>query len=345
MSRDHVYIIGAGFSKSLGYPLARELLPEVWRRLNRGDRDRLGRIVQFHHPSFQPANVDSFPNIENLLTAIAVNEEMFDSSRRAVGNFTQKDLANGRKSILVTIEKWFHEIYQSGAAGHAWLDEFRELVQRENAALISFNWDLVLDHLLYGSKLSATSYGFSSATKTKPVLLKPHGSLNWFSAPTLTASTRNEIFQDKAANTTYFAFLVPRSPISKHGRKYEPLLIPPTYMKRFDKPIFRTLWNECTDVLSSAKEIHFLGYSMPDEDRHTQFILHCGLHNQIEGKLKPDGTRTLGTGKAQVTIVNPDGGAFKRTKEVVGPAYKCSWIENTVENWVLRTTQKPRSRV
>lgn len=333
MKIERVFVVGAGFSKSLGYPLSNEILPGVWKRQSPEEKRTLERIIKFHHPWFNPDDKRTFPNIERLLTDLEVNDEMFDASRYGAGNFTHEDLKNGKRSILVGIENWFHEIYENAGADREWLNNFKRLLAKKTSAIISFNWDLVLDHLLFGSELSAACYGLERSDG--PVLLKPHGSLNWFgeeSANHLKLDKRVEIFCKKAQKI--YAFLPPRAPRSNNGHTYEPLLIPPTYLKKFDRPIFTSLWKKCTDVLSCAGELWFLGYSMPDEDRHTQFILRCGLHNQVDGTLRPTGERAKPTGRSKIRIVNPDVFAADRIMKVVGPACHCDWINERVEKWV-----------
>jgi hypothetical protein len=64
------------------------------------------------------------------------------------------------------------------AVGTSWLSKFVERLQRENVAVVSFNWDLVLDQQLFAPGLSSESYGLSERLVTGPVLLKLHGSLN-----------------------------------------------------------------------------------------------------------------------------------------------------------------------
>src|SRR5579862_7746986 len=98
---------------------------------------------------------------------------------------------------------------------------------------------------------------------------------------------------------TVEAFLYPREISSRVGKRYTPLIIPPTFLKDFNRPIFRFLWRRCTDVLSTAKELRFLGYSLRSADLQAQFIFRCGFHNQIEGRLRDDGQGRLpATGKA-----------------------------------------------
>src|SRR5271155_5143456 len=118
--RDTVYVIGAGFSKGLGYPLTNELLAEVWSRLPGGSRDQLAKIIEFHHPAFKVGRKKTFPDIEQLLTEMAVNLELFDASRPAEGRFTKDQLRESREILLSTIESWFHDIYED-AIKTSWL--------------------------------------------------------------------------------------------------------------------------------------------------------------------------------------------------------------------------------
>jgi hypothetical protein len=74
-SRETVYVIGAGFSAGLGYPLTKSLLIDSWDRLSESSRCQLEEIIRFHHPAFHTERKTTFPDIEQLLTEIAVNLE------------------------------------------------------------------------------------------------------------------------------------------------------------------------------------------------------------------------------------------------------------------------------
>jgi hypothetical protein len=110
-TRDTVYVVGAGFSAGLGYPLTKNLLIAAWSRLTETSRDQLTKIIEFHHPAFSLTRTTTFPGIEPLLTEIAVNLELFDASRPAEGNFTKKQLRSSREELLSTIAQWFHSLY------------------------------------------------------------------------------------------------------------------------------------------------------------------------------------------------------------------------------------------
>lgn len=331
-----MYVVGAGFSAGLGYPLTKSLLIDAWDRVPKESRDPLRRIIEFHHPNFNRKRTTSFPDIEQLLTEMVVNLQMFEASRPAEGSFTKKQLEESREILLFTIAKWFHEIYED-ASTTDWLDQIIKRFQDENAAVVSFNWDLILDQLLFGGKLDSKSYGLSEKLASGPLLLKPHGSLNWYQGTQLKHVPdlkRTEIFHDDDKKNCVHAFLRPRGIKSKSGKRYTPLIIPPTYLKDFTPSIFQQLWKNCTDVLSTPRRLVFLGYSLPAADLHAQFIFRCGFHNQLKGRLKKDGARHRPTGAAEVIIVNPDQDAAKRIESVAGPDIACTWVPKRIQDWL-----------
>ena len=335
-----VYVVGAGFSAGLGYPLTSDLLMRLWKRIN-GVKDRPFRkamefVIRFDNPRFDRKNFSSFPNVEELLSQMMANEQLYDSSRQYEGNFTKRKLKALQRTFLLELSDWFHEIskeVQPSEPRCPWITAFRDRVRRENAVIISFNWDLILDELLFGSDLDERSYGFSKEPPEGPILLKPHGSLNWFERTSrrfIRKSKRIVLFKKDDKSAPVYAFRKFRAPVSKSGRKYTPLIVPPVYLKNFAKPVFKKLWQNCTKYLSTAKKIIFLGYSMQAADFHAQFIMRCGFHNQIEGELLEDGNREEPTGAAKVIIINPDREAAQRTETIAGPKHKCQWISTPI---------------
>jgi hypothetical protein len=333
--RSTVYVVGAGFSAGLGYPLTKSLLIDVWERLPRDTRHQLRKIIEFHHPAFSLKRRTSFPDIEQLLTEMAVNQELFKASRRAEGGFTEERLEEARNELLFTIASWFHDLYET-ASETDWLASIVKKFRRENAVIVSFNWDLVLDHLVFDD-IGADSYGLTETLGTGPVLLKPHGSLNWYKGTQLrhiSEGKRVEIFHSSNKSRCVHAFLLPRGVKSKSGKRYDPLIIPPTYLKNFKPTIFQRLWNHCTEVLSTTGKIVFLGYSLPAADLHAQFIFRCAFYNQLHGRIRDAEDRFPATGAAEVIVVNPDQDAAKRIESVAGPEVRCNWIPKRIQDWL-----------
>jgi hypothetical protein len=334
--RSTVYIVGAGFSAGLGYPLTKSLMIEVWERLPRPAREQLQKIIKFHHPAFDANRATTFPDIEQLLTEVEVNDQLFDASRPAPGRFTRAQLKESRETLLFTIASWFHEIYET-AATIDWLSRVMSRFRDDESAVISFNWDLIIDQALFGGGLNAAAYGFSEELHDGPLLLKPHGSLNWYQGTQLERVPdlkRAEIFHHKKTSQCVHAFLRPRGVKSKAGNRYNPLIVPPTYLKDFTPAIFQLLWKNCVDLLSTAEELVFLGYSLPAADLQSQFIFRCGFYNQLHGRLKEDGSRYPATGPAKVIIVNPEQDAARRIEAVAGPEIACTWFPKRIQEWL-----------
>jgi hypothetical protein len=129
------------------------------------------------------------------------------------------------------------------------------------------------------------------------------------------------------------AFMLPRHIISKTNRRYTPLIVPPTYIKDFSRPISVKLWRRCTEALSQANRVYVLGYSLPEADLQAHFIFRCGFHNQVKGMIKNGGGRTEPTGPAEVTVVNPDAAAARRLELVAGKECRFEWQPLKVEDW------------
>jgi hypothetical protein len=329
-----VYVVGAGLSAGLGFPTVANLLPALWPRLAKsGIAAEIADVIRFHHPDFNAARNETFPTIERLLSEIKANLDLFDSTRPSVGGFTRDDLMQRRSNLLAAVASWFHELKRAALnAKPAWLTHLAEAMRAQDANIISFNWDLVLDELLFGPNLDKSSYGFDRRKKG-PRLIKPHGSLNWYRGNVAGPLKESRKFKlaGTGANET-FAFRPLRAPISKRGRRYEPLIVPPEYGKQFDGPLFQRLWQESVRVLSTATEVRFLGYSMAEADFHARFVLRCGFFGQEDGELRDDGSRAEPTGRAKVVIVDPSDEPFARIHEAVG--WECEFRQKVISDWI-----------
>ena len=199
---------------------------------------------------------------------------------------------------------------------------------------ISFNWDLVLDQLLLGHSLNARSYGLSRTLSEGPVLLKPHGSLNWFERNPgrfITDKKRALIFYRKRSARIY-AFREFRAPTSTTDREYSPLIVPPLYSKDFAKPVFTTLWENCTRFLSTASRVTFVGYSMPASDLHAHLIMRCGFRNQLKAKLTRAHRRSPAR-PAEIIIIDPSPETATRITTMVGSQHESRCFSTKISDF------------
>ena len=330
---NHVYVVGAGFSAGLGFPTVKNLLERVWPRIrDSGLEDDLAQVIRFHHPNFNASLPCTFPDVETLLSEMQANEQLFESSRQATGKFTASQLEERRRTLLLQIAQEFHVLQAKALANTpAWLTTLIDRLRAEQAQIISFNWDLVIDELLFGQHLSKSDYGFGRRN-AGPRLIKPHGSLNWYTQPTgrhLKKEKKFKLFGQDGAKV--YSFKPYRAPKSLR-RDYMPLIIPPLFHKSFDEEVFRPLWQEAVSILSTAAKVTFLGYSLANADFHARFILRCGFHNQEEGSIDARGSRRSPTGRAAVEVVDPDRSVKLRIESAVG--WSCQFHNVSLEEWV-----------
>src|ERR1700733_11518221 len=173
MSRN-VYVLGAGASKHVGYPLAStmgaEMLP--WMSAHERYKDTADSIRERFGDS---------PNIEDVVTEL----EGLVSSLEHSSKFEDKVQRSVASSILVKVREavpiWFSEIHTKPAPAY---QQFAENIVKPGDVVITFNYDDSLERELkrVGKWDIAQGYGFQigKATTTSQVLvLKLHGSMNW----------------------------------------------------------------------------------------------------------------------------------------------------------------------
>jgi hypothetical protein len=275
---------------------------------------------------------------------VVAHEDLLPSLRRD-GNFTAGDLKKLRANLLYEIASWFHELHEERRhANMHILDGFKNILsQHHNPVIISFNWDCELDRLLFGDSIEKHNYGLDKKVFTPPVLLKPHGSLNWYPSETgehIKAELRRTLWKGTdGASESMFCFLRWRAPKSSH-RQYVPWIVPPTHVKKFEHGMMQRIWRACVDCLSVAKRVFFVGYSLPTADWHSRYIFRCGFHNQREGRPHNGKDRGRPTGPGKVYVVNPDNSAFRRIELVADR--RCVWLPITAKEWVETKSKSGR---
>ncbi|MFX0132209.1 MAG: hypothetical protein ACFFDN_01055 [Candidatus Hodarchaeota archaeon] len=105
-----------------------------------------------------------------------------------------------------------------------------------------------------------------------PLLLKPHGSLNWLYCPKcyrFYCLSHKEFFER-------YAFY-PSECMNYCGGNLQQFIVPLTHHKNYQNPILNNMWMRVTQQLSTAEEVFFIGYSMPDADYSSKYYFIKGL--------------------------------------------------------------------
>lgn len=142
-------------------------------------------------------------------------------------------------------------------------------------AVITFNYDVVLDSALKKAGIPP-AYGLSDDANEKGVpLLKLHGSANWVVC-TYPACSKPQVCLDPVTTYSQESF---RSMACKHCGKtnLRLLIVPPSWDKSEYQDIMKPVWDRAVKELQTATRICIIGYSMPASDSFFRYLLTLGL--------------------------------------------------------------------
>jgi hypothetical protein len=176
--------------------------------------------------------------------------------------------------------------------------------------IITFNYDCTLDFNLkqYGNHKWNARYGYgfnlgqwgkrldgdqfwqpeqAAADSDTAKLFKLHGSLH---------------FQVTGKDNAPHIHLKERPYTKQAGTKLSFSIIPPEWMKQFDRGAFGTLWAKASAAIHEAEHVVFIGYSLPATDLHSTALFRTSVRKNY--------LKTL-------IVVNCDPDARRRTRSVV----------------------------
>jgi hypothetical protein len=277
-----VYIMGAGASRHVGYPLVASM-GKQW----------LEWMAAYPDGRFQGSVdllVECFgkePDIEEMITAIESLIDSLETSEILEDRLQRTLLGNTRGQLSSGLREWFRELHLRPATAYAQFAD--EIIQPEDV-VVTFNYDDSLERELRRRGLWDVSqgYGFPLGKSGQPspvLVLKLHGSINWLalifggviSGPTAIGPSLS-IGQHPVIHKADLEFLG-YSDFSGHvypGGGAFPSLILPGRTKEFFyrtsfgeewKPFFDHLWSQATEALKNAGRIVVCGYGMLPVDK------------------------------------------------------------------------------
>lgn len=324
------YLLGAGASR--GYrrsrtgvspPLAKDYFSTFSKLLISGDFEvKIGEIVNYIRdergipPEAQPTDFDE--NIESIFAEVErelrlVFDEIPDPDRptRIVERF---GLVKTYDQFVLWFAHVLNEI-QNGDVDDAYAALVNRVAPRD--ALITFNWDTLLDRALFesGHWFPDDGYGASfdgfiegtwrnpKTTKSALKLLKLHGSTNWLGpyvsrhlqtgartwiATPETAykrwclvdgSNHFDAYKDRwrPGYKPFSYFFPPNDPLD--DLPLMPIIVPPQEHKDFREngTLFEPIWNSAREALAAAERLVVIGYSFPQTDGHAFALLDSFL--------------------------------------------------------------------
>jgi hypothetical protein len=310
-----LFILGAGASKACGLPLANELLREVVTKDVLQHRDRLLELLEYLYARFR-RNWANFPNIEEFLSLIDVTTR-FNEKVKTSHKFKNAEIEQLRDDLLIGVSKMLlHDDPSETVKGTPLLAFAKNL--RASDTVVTFNWDLLLEGALFASGTTNWSYVGSDS---KPTILKPHGSVDWYDSSKVSFKEgRSYPLIRKMGNICVFQYF--HSPRVKEP--ILPVIIPPSVVKEWKYEEFDEIWRRTWSSMRYADEIYIIGFSLPPEDLHVRFVMRSALRANENDRQYP----------LILKLVNPDRAVHQRFTQLIDSPikyYECGFDRISTE--------------
>jgi hypothetical protein len=299
--RRRVWLLGAGVSASCGIAVAKDILKEAIVKLRGEDAARyesITKLLSYLYPRFDD-ELGNYPNIEDFLNLLEVaktfnSENFIDSSV-----WPTKELERAKNFTLDALTAYlWHRVQDSHS-----LDVLRRFAVahlKPGDTIITFNWDVTIERALYarpGDMNIYYTYKRDRSQKSNFVILKPHGSIDWFRKKDMPPRALSESDELDETWGVYPRFDFAKDP---KLRKSRPLMVPPIAAKEFSVPCLQRTWRSFYRAVSDATELNVLGYSLPKEDQFARLVLRRALRSN---SLKVDRHKKK---PLAIRVVNPD---------------------------------------
>lgn len=277
-----VYILGAGASKHVGYPLISDM-----------GKESLEWMMAFPNGYFRPAaeflvqRFGEIPNIEDVITELESTIHSLTNSDVPEDKSQRIRLGTVRGHFLEALREWFREIYLHPAPAYA---KFADDVILPRDTVITFNYDDSLERELRRSGKWGASHGYgfelgTTESSSSILVLKPHGSVNWLASifngktsgmaqidPDLTLGQHPVIHKADLGFLGYTDF---SGHIHLGGGAVVSLILPGRAKEFYYrtsvgiewKPFFDSLWSQAEKALKQADKLVICGYSMLSVDK------------------------------------------------------------------------------
>ena len=329
-------ILGAGFSKALAkLPLTNELFDRFKiileeQRKNNGHFFKRGveifdfqnrlkeKINTYYNKISQGGNIttkDFLNDFEGICTFIDFNLafelHVLTQKGHEVSDLTGLPLFAELPSTTLSLVRGYIADYLYLTFVTAQLDEkllekLYDKVLFNSSAVITFNYDLILEKFLFLIKKWYPSDGYGIKTKFSQELnpkyngakseieiLKLHGSINWNIQDDSCDYIDIEL-TDIWGNHFFPEYLHPDVPKNYYGIYSSSTWFLPSWIKQFQYPQVVDIWHKASDKLNNSEEVYFIGYSLPKPDSAVYALLS-----------------TIDFSNKNVTIVDPSADLLK----------------------------------
>lgn len=316
----NLFVLGAGFSKPAGLPLGTELFAEVLRLAKVGTsydniiRPDIDRYIRYMERTEGVTLTEATLDFERFMSFLDVEHFL-----RLTGSDTYTEQGN-RTQMLVRnyiARVLYHRQERMTADARDLYDYFASRL-RPNDMLVTFNYDTIVEesleragvpYRLFPQRYTEihAGYGTVDMDTEEVILLKMHGSMDWFDRQPYLESVRyhrsvgapgvprDPIFNNPAIQPepivagAYFptSRLLAVHRVRNLGRYFTdalfpidaPLIVSPSYSKIVYLSPIAELWNGFDGFGVGNGTLAIVGYSLPTHDEYVRQAIYSTFRN------------------------------------------------------------------
>ena len=319
---ERVYVIGAGASVPSGLPTLKRLTGELYKSLT-GDDQKLFSAAVYESFSKRP---DDNPDFEELLNRLDP-QALFYLVDTGLGG-PNSDRQRAMRLALTALRHFIREKCLAVAGKPSPYDRLVGPLD-DGSTLVSFNWDVLLENA-FNRAGRAFSYLPKKRSPGCPVILKPHGSINWFALLDrelldLAGDSNLDVLGDDLSD--YMLYLKEPLAAIKFGSSGPflraalsklPAIVPPTaakilsvggvprddFVQAGHVRAMTKIWSTFRSAVDRARELVVIGYSLPGTDAAS---IELFKHFAAAGK----------SGGRRIILVEPDPAVETRYKTLL----------------------------
>ena len=271
------------------------------------------KLLAYLYPDFSQ-QFRNYPNIEDFLNLLEMakrfNTEEFIESNL----WPPAKLEEVNRITLKAATEYIWDFMQDKQKLRV-LYDYAAGNLRAGDTIITFNWDLTVERALEGHPDDFNiSYFYSQdRDEDRVVLLKPHGSIDWFLKKKLPDEAKQNVMSLDKELCVYPYFDFAENP---ELLEQEPVIVPPLSSKEFEYGFLKRTWQNVYKAVSSATSLYIIGYSFPKEDQFARLVIRRGLRNNI---LRAERGKKH---QLHLVVVNPDENVLPTTSKLFGPGVK-----------------------
>jgi len=344
MDGKRVFIIGAGFSKQVGMPLATELTPLLCQNFEEYDQEealewlgwldeRVNWMNAGSHNGGRTLNIEELFDLAHFDALICRMRQQMCPVGRAHGD-TPFWTAESIAAWLSHMEDALQDvIWNQQKAALEKLDRIHRFTAmlRSDDTIITFNYDTLIEQSISQGE-RPWQYGFKIEDGSGTPILKMHGSINWavvqrdqvgnFGYPVLFRKEDQNVKNatEKPAGEIEYDYVLLRIPDDKLANRIENRILQQSN-KQYDigvtglgryKPLDRLpgsgpVWRNAGRALYEADEIYAIGFSLSPFDTMARLHFAGVMCERASKKKSPK----------KITLIDPSASSLKEDYQAV----------------------------